>query len=72
MFAVLSFLLRGARWHWTLRSADAASVLPADDMGIAMPSAMPELKIFQFPADHIPRIDGNAAVKQLYRRIGSE
>jgi hypothetical protein len=41
-------------------------------MGIAIPSAMPELKIFQFPADRIPRIDGNAAVKQLYRRIGSE
>jgi hypothetical protein len=36
------------------------SVLPADDMGVTMPSAMPELKVFQFPADRIPRIDGNA------------
>jgi hypothetical protein len=39
--------------------APAPSAPPQDNMGAATAPAQPILKVFQFPADRIPRIDGN-------------
>jgi hypothetical protein len=57
-FAGLTLVAQSLPANATTTPAPAATAAPQDNLGAATAPTQPILKVFQFPADRIPRIDG--------------